>query len=335
MKQLIAIVLLTASCAFARAPLDTTNAITRIAFGSCNRHTGDQSYWAQIAAQSPDLWIWLGDSVYNDTEDMQVMQNKYNTMRAQPGYAAFRAVTDIVGTWDDHDYGINNGGKSYPQKVTSQQHFLDFLDEPTNSLRRAHAGIYGLQDFGPLGQRVRVIFIDDRYFSDAPGPQSDLLGSNQWAFLESALTADAADVFVIASGIQVLPQDHPNERWSKFPRSQKRLFDMIRAAKTPGVLFISGDRHMHEINMRNDEQTPYPLYELTSSGLTHAYHSLKQEKNRYRVGPKLAKRGFGMIEINWDAAPRSVELRIHRISGERFHQIDIPLHILAPHKDLD
>ena len=44
-------------------------------------------------------------------------------------------VYQIIGTWDDHDYGLNDAGKEYDGKDFSQQLMLDFLDEPSDSLR--------------------------------------------------------------------------------------------------------------------------------------------------------------------------------------------------------
>ncbi len=44
-------------------------------------------------------------------------------------YTAFRQRVPVVGVWDDHDFGMNNGGLQYGNKVAAQRLFLDFLDE--------------------------------------------------------------------------------------------------------------------------------------------------------------------------------------------------------------
>jgi alkaline phosphatase D len=41
----------------------------------------------------------------------------------------------VIGTWDDHDYGLNDAGKEYSGKVFSQRLMLDFLDEAEDSSR--------------------------------------------------------------------------------------------------------------------------------------------------------------------------------------------------------
>ena len=52
--------------------------------------------------------------------------------------------TQIIGIWDDHDYGINNGDKTYYNKKLTRELFLDFVEEPKDSPRRidVNEGIY-------------------------------------------------------------------------------------------------------------------------------------------------------------------------------------------------
>ncbi|MEM1358390.1 MAG: hypothetical protein AAGF89_09335, partial [Bacteroidota bacterium] len=44
-----------------------------IAFGSCNNQRRAQDYWPVIGEKKPDVWLWLGDNIYSDTDDMQQM----------------------------------------------------------------------------------------------------------------------------------------------------------------------------------------------------------------------------------------------------------------------
>jgi alkaline phosphatase D len=36
----------------------------------------------------------------------------------------------IIGIWDDHDFGTNNGGMEFPRKGNYREMFLDFMGEP-------------------------------------------------------------------------------------------------------------------------------------------------------------------------------------------------------------
>src|SRR5687768_6847248 len=93
----------------------------KIAFGSCNRQDLPQPLWEVIAGDQPDLWIWLGDNIYGDSNDMGVIKAKYDKQLQHPGYQKFTAQVPVIGTWDDHDYGRNDAGKSYPYKKATQQ----------------------------------------------------------------------------------------------------------------------------------------------------------------------------------------------------------------------
>lgn len=48
----------------------------------------------------------------------------------------------VIGTWDDHDYGLNDAGKEFSEKVTNQMLLLDFLDEPQDSPRLVNNFLY-------------------------------------------------------------------------------------------------------------------------------------------------------------------------------------------------
>ena len=45
-------------------------------------------------------------------------------------YSQLRKKTEIIGIWDDHDYGVNDGDSRNPAKIRIKQIFLDYLDEP-------------------------------------------------------------------------------------------------------------------------------------------------------------------------------------------------------------
>ena len=70
------------------------------------------------------------------------IREQYDTQLREPGYRRLTSTTKIVGTWDDHDYGINDGDARYPYRDMSQELLLDFLDEPLESPRRKQAGVY-------------------------------------------------------------------------------------------------------------------------------------------------------------------------------------------------
>jgi len=304
------------------APADSAP-LTRIAFGSCNRQDLPQPLWAPILATAPQLWIWAGDNIYGDTRDTAVLRAKYDLQLRQPDYRALVARVPVIGTWDDHDYGVNDGGKEYPVRAASQQLALDFLGVPADAPRRRRPGMYEAYTYGPPGRQVKVLLLDTRYFRDPLPPSGqtsdgDVLGEAQWRWLESELRGSEAAVHLIVSSIQVIPEDHRFEKWANFPRSRERLLRLVRDTRVPGVVFLSGDRHIAELSRLDSAVVGYPLYELTSSGLTHTWNEAREETNRHRVGPLVVALNFGTVDVDWSRQPARLTLRV-RGEGGRVH----------------
>jgi alkaline phosphatase D len=281
-----------------------------IAFGSCNRQDAEQPLWEGILAQDPDVWVWTGDNIYGDTEDMGVLAAKYAQQKKVSGYAALAKHCPILGTWDDHDFGVNDGGKEYPMREASQQLFLDFFDVPKTEVRRQRAGVYSAQIFGEGDRQVKVISLDTRYHRDKIGTDGDVLGEEQWRWLEKTLRASTAKVHVIATSIQFVSREHKWETWGKFPRERQRMLTLLKDTGALGVVFISGDRHHAEISCQIDAGLGYPLYDVTASGMTHYTEKPFTEKNQYRVGRVFQGLNYGLMTLEWAEAGPVVDVAV-------------------------
>src|SRR5262245_32714787 len=51
--------------------------LSRIAFGSCAKQDKPQPIWNAVVELNPQLFVFLGDNIYADTLDMDVMRAKY------------------------------------------------------------------------------------------------------------------------------------------------------------------------------------------------------------------------------------------------------------------
>eukprot|EP00918_Siedleckia_nematoides_P090139 GHVU01198140.1.p1 GENE.GHVU01198140.1~~GHVU01198140.1.p1 ORF type:complete len:287 (+),score=32.16 GHVU01198140.1:399-1259(+) len=150
-----------------------------VAFGSCNKQDiAEQPFWDVISAQRPDAFLWMGDVVYAPREggilhgyNLTDIERAYTRQLSRGSYERFRTSgVWIDGTWDDNDYGVNDGDKHWALKDQVQKVFLDFLDVPANSPRRQRSGVYHSHQFGEDPRAsVRVIFLDTRYHRERYG----------------------------------------------------------------------------------------------------------------------------------------------------------------------
>lgn len=272
--------------------------LREIAFASCFKEARPAPALKAIVGLKPDVFIWMGDNIYGNSPDGDVLREKYQVVLDHPEYAKLRKSTRIIGTWDDHDYGKNDAGKEFPSKVPAQKALLDFLDEPADSLRRKQEGVYDFQDFGPEGKQVRVILLDTRYHRDPIGSDLSMLGEAQWKWLEETLVGSKAQVNILVSSIQFLAAEHRFEKWANFPKERARMLKLLGRPDVPAVIVLSGDRHLSEISV-DRESCGYPLYDITSSSLNLALGGSKDEPNKYREGRNFRPANFGTLAIDW------------------------------------
>lgn len=303
--------------------------VTRILFGSCIKQENSVPIFESILADQPEVFVFLGDNIYGDTQDMDVLRAKYRKLGMMKGFQSLRESSRVLATWDDHDYGVNDGGADYPKRRESQQAFVDFWFGDMSTKLRDRPGVYDVHVFGPPGRRVQIILLDTRYFRSPlkrgekrvggpwvpdEDPAKTMLGERQWQWLEDQLR-QPADVRIIASSIQFLAEDAGQETWSNFPRERQRMLDLLVATKAEGVLFISGDRHWSELSAL-DKDVSYRLLDFTSSSLNQLHPRGTPTQNRFRLLPEtFHKENYGVISINWDT-DRAITLQIKDMDGK-------------------
>jgi len=294
-----------------------------IAFGSCNNQREENLMWKSILANDPDLFIWGGDIVYSDTEDMSRMRSAYQILKTDSAYADFNRQIEILGTWDDHDYGLNDGGREWIHKDSVQQILLDFLDIDENDPLRTQQGVYQSKKMQIDDSIIKIIILDTRYFrseltKDPSGKKryipatnkgGTILGEKQWKWLDAQLADPEVSFNIIVSSIQFLSWEHGFETWGNMPDEVDRMIKILQKNKPKGILFLSGDRHIAEISSRDIIGLDYPLVDFTSSGMTHSYSSFSGENNAYRVSEVVSDKNFGLIRFNLTENKLKLEIR--------------------------
>lgn len=318
--------------ASSNASAKETSSSTTIAFGSCGSENHDLPIFDLVVKHNPDYFIFLGDNIYGDTKVMDTLKAKYQRLADKSSFQNLRKNTKILATWDDHDYGWNDAGKEYAFKNESKEIFLDFWEEPADSERRKHPGIYHSLDYKIGDKTMQVILLDNRTFRDkiqsynneyeddrrysfynpeyAPHTSTDptLLGEAQWLWLEEQLKKPA-DIRIIGSGTQFSIEWNGYEAWGNFPHEQQRMVDLIQSTQANGVMFITGDVHYSEISTLKTDN--YPIYDFTASGLSSTWHFATPNKNRIE-GP-IMDNHFGLITVDWDTKDPQIKMETYDI----------------------
>lgn len=318
--------------------------VSKIAFGSCGHQDNPLPIFDVVVKHKPDLFIFLGDNLYGDTKNMDHLQADYDKLGSKPTFQNLKKNVPIIAIWDDHDYGKNDAGRHYPYKAESKEIFLKFFDEPEDSERRKHEGIYTSYMYDNNGKKLQVILLDVRTFRDDLklytgqvkkdkryfyrldyAPHTDttktFLGTEQWKWLEQELMKPA-DVRIVCSGSQFGIEFNGYEAWANFPHEQKRFLNLVKKTKANGVLFMTGDVHYAEIS-KLSEPDLYPIYDLTSSGLSSTWKFACPNRNRVE-GP-IMENHFGLLTIDWSKPDPELKAEIWDVRDNQRIEKTIPL----------
>lgn len=330
----------------ALAPGPVTAGRVRIGVVSCCDQTKPQPLWNAVLAEAPEHLVFAGDNVYASRQpfDIGELRAAYAQQARVDGFQRVRQRIAHSAIWDDHDYGLNDGGTDFAHRQASKDAFLAFWAVPADDERRSREGLHHARWIEREGRRVQLIVLDtrwwrsalkptdqrgargkERYLPDAD-PAKTMLGAAQWAWLEQRLR-EPADGHVVVSSIQLLAEGHGFERWGNLPLERERFFRTVKASGARGVVLASGDRHIGALYHHAGPEAGYPLWEMTSSGVTHPW-ATADEPGPNRVGPLVRERHWGLVEFDFAAAELTLSLRGE--ANQVLHEHAVPLAALQP-----
>jgi alkaline phosphatase D len=308
----------------------------RIALVSCARVYWDstQTIWGAIAADRPDVVLWLGDNNYfedgdsitpGDWADPARMEFKYAELRALPTLQPLLRRAIHYAIWDDHDYADGEPDRTFPLRLEVSRLFERFWANPSYGAGPGEDGIYSSVVLGD----VELFLTDDRFFrdpEDAPRvPGKTMLGAEQLRWLKERLAASRARLKVVAIGVQVLADYHQYDGYLNYPDERAELMRWIRDQRIEGVVFVTGDRHLSEL-MRDDERVGYPLYELTASPVgNRVFTTGLEQPNPIRIGGYAAGFNYGLLDVDTATDPGAVTFRLKDEGGDEVLRHQVPL----------
>ena len=292
----------------------------KIGLGSCLDQDYPQPIWQSIKKEDLNYFIFLGDNVYGDTRygSLRKMKSAYDKQKKV--LPDFLNDISIFSIWDDHDFGINDGGADYRFKRQAQELYLDFWDITKDDDRSNREGIYFSKNEIFFDKKFKFIFLDTRFFrSKLKGkksnyieniePDATILGNAQWTWLENELKSDFDFLFIFSS-IQIIAKDHRFEKWSNFPNERAKLFELLEQFNDKTILF-SGDRHRAGIYRKNG------IIEVTSSSMNKPGSSFN-ETDSYLIGKTYPQENYGVVEI----LENTIHIKIKDIKGKTLNTIE-------------
>ena len=282
--------------------LDMTMRTPRFALVSCmaDEFRFDSiipTMWKKLESQNVDFLILTGDIVYVDSKEsverkvateFDIWQRYIDAMKKIPLYHWIN-LKPILATWDDHDFGTNDGDRDFIGKDPAKKlfHALFFGTDMTGVWEMGPGGTTAV--YNGFGQRF--FMMDDRTFRQ-PNEKAKTeqepygqWGIDQHNWLIAKLSESNAPAWII-NGNQTF-RGAPEEVYFvesmqyNHPLQLEQLKKDLRKIAAP-VVFGSGDVHLSEVMNIYPIEFGYQTYEFTSSSM-HSFLGGSPWKNERRL----------------------------------------------------
>ena len=273
---------------------DLTQGTARIAMGSCIQEKWQNpGIWETLVRNSPDYFFITGDCVYADRiwmggdddivkpADSKQLWNQYARYFENIMYYRSLQLFPTLYTWDDHDYGINNGDSTYRYRREAQRVFETFtaqLPEFSNHAVRGPGVSFFFQAYGQ-----NFFFWDSRSFKEPNNLEIDtyMYGPDQHNFVFNGLSSSRLPSWMISGTPWFGAYNEKESLEGDYPAAYKYLMSQFAQAGVP-IAFVSGDTHFSELMGIESSILGYESLEITASSL----HSFTRSRAGRKKNPR-------------------------------------------------
>jgi len=231
----------------------------------------NQIVWEEIpkllGGRYPDFTMLAGDTVYlqegvDVTNEDGVIYDRVwfrnQEQRNEPHFANYISNTPIYSTWNDHEYGSNNANYDQKGKDNSIRAFEDLWANPGYGDVNTNDGVYYSYYWGD----VHYIVTDDHWYRNPAA--NNRLGTKQTEWLRQELINSRSSTFkVIVIGSDIMQRDWDSDLTN--------IGNIVATNKISGVIFHAGDIHRNEYRRVETGGFPYPVTQITSSGIAKVW----------------------------------------------------------------
>jgi alkaline phosphatase D len=139
----------------------------KIGFGSCIDEIKPQPVWKAVEKENLNDFFFVGDNIYGNMVSgvLSISNMGLAYSKQEENFPNWLQNLQPLAIWDDHDYGLNDGGNEYTLKKDSQKLFLDFWKVDKQDDRHKREGIYFSETRQIQDKKILLIGLDTRYFS--------------------------------------------------------------------------------------------------------------------------------------------------------------------------
>ena len=292
-----------------------------VGVGSCARAAEDsnQLIWDAAVQRDPELFIWLGDNIYGDSPHKEILADEYQRQRNVDRFIQFGQRTSQLAIWDDHDFGLNDGDRTFAARHDALEVFKRYWANPDYGTDVAEGVFFAYQYGG-----VDFFCLDVRFHRD-PNSAPDvigktMLGAAQKEWLKAGLRQSNAPFKVLVSGSGwTEAKGTGGDSWASYLHEREELFEYIRQENINGVVLVSGDTHVAELNaIPRSEQGGYDLYDFVSSPLAQDTSDSWVERRPERRIRQVytGSVNFGLLSFDMTAEDPVLEFNVINYIGD-------------------
>jgi alkaline phosphatase D len=267
--------------------------------GHCRSPVDGYPVFRPMAARRPDLFVFIGDSIYADhrcrvpenvpgadfrARDLDGFRRKHRYNRSDSAFAAFLLGTSVEAIWDDHEVTNDFSGPTEPLMPAGRRAFLDYWpitpppEEPTRLYRRAR-----------WGRLVELLILDTRQYRSPnampDGPTKTMLGPAQRAWLRASLRgSDAVWKLVVSSVSLSIPTGRvARDGWASgattfpptwnpagFEHELTAIVDDLARDHVKNVVWLAAD--VHHVDLIRHAPRPGLVFHELVAGPLRATH---------------------------------------------------------------
>lgn len=299
-------------------------------FGSCNLIAAwpFKAFWPgfkirilkNMREENSDFMLWLGDNTYYLGKDYLSQKNMFNRQlnyrQKHKQLDRFLSNQPNYSMWDDHDFGPNDSNGNFELKEQSLEVYKSFWPNPSFGLDTL-PGVFFTFNY----EDAQFFMTDNRYYqTDLNIENPSLFGKEQLQWLKNELLKSNATFKIVSIGSQVISTVNTHESFENFIEEKMDLLNFISENDIQGIMFLSGDRHISDVNVIRREGK-YPLYDFTSSPMLSPGSLIvgKIDKvNPDRLdGALIKKRNYAKMSFSGEEGNRSIQVNYYNVNGKQ------------------